>query len=188
MEIQEKVLSFEYILMELLEWYDLRVGYRKQNDISILKALKLLFFVSAARTNKNQHSILLEEVFSSFVAMPYGHVESQVYDEIRMRKGKLNYFHINNQTTEQILGANLNELKSSVDFDLKNEIDLSIIFLKRNFPSLILLPAFELVNLSHAWYSWQQFYKLATKNEQRSHSIPPQVIKTEDKIFSIQTY
>ncbi|HNM25789.1 MAG TPA: hypothetical protein PKL15_10175, partial [Saprospiraceae bacterium] len=89
MPYSNKILAFEFVLNELMDWHKELTGNETKNDFSILKSLKLLFFVSAARTNSSNHSVLLEDVFTNYVAMPYGHVESDVYAYLREARGEL---------------------------------------------------------------------------------------------------
>lgn len=195
MNTSDKILYFEYILKCLLDWNrEARIIQGppispEDNDLSILKSLKLLFFVSAARTTSQEHSTLLEDVFDKFYAMPYGHVESDIYDHIRSTKGKLNYFNIDSKKTVVNPDKNLEELLTNLaNMNAKAEIDDSISYLKRINPALVLMSPFELVDLSHAWYSWQQYYEEAQKLASKSIEIPTQAIKSEDKIFSLGVF
>ena len=47
-----KIAAFEYILYKLNEWYK-ENNPTQENDLSILKAMKLLFFVSGVDTEKH---------------------------------------------------------------------------------------------------------------------------------------
>lgn len=158
-----------------------------QNDFSILKSIKLLFFVSAAKAKRPYHSILIDDTFE-FVAMPYGHVESDIYDYIRQNNGKLNFYTLDNRRAILVDSIGINELNENIDPSLKEEIDLSIQYLKKQNPKLVLLSPFDLVDLSHAWYSWQHFFKDKDPGSRNSYAISPETIKKEDKIFSLQTF
>lgn len=182
-----KVIAFEYVVYQLLKWHSSKALNPKDNDFSILKTLKLLFFVTAARSNVNVHSILLEDTFSNFVAMPYGHVESDVYNSILITSGDLKYYKIDNRrTTEKNphLTANI-EAEIGLSEEIKHEIIASVEYLKQQNPNLVLLSPFELVNLSHTWYSWKTVFTKAKKNAQRSMPIPAEMIKGEYKLYSI---
>ncbi|MEI3799612.1 MULTISPECIES: hypothetical protein [unclassified Chitinophaga] len=184
-----KILYFEYVLKGLLTWYDQIKGRSYDNDLSILKTLKLLFFVSAAKATTNSHSRLLEEVFDGFFAMPYGHVESEIYDYIRQQGGVLTYYIVDNKRTTRIPDAHVETLMGKLDNQaIVNEIDQSIDYLKKVNPSLILMSPFDLVNLSHAWYSWQYYYEEAQKSGTKSIKIPSEAIKTENKLFSLELF
>ncbi len=184
---QKKILAFEYVVYQLLKWYTTRKSNTIDNDFSILKTLKLLFFVTAARSSAKAHSILLEDTFSNFVAMPYGHVESDIYNILVHSREKLKYYNIdnrrttekNNQTTSQI------EIDPDISLEIKTEIMKSVEFLKDKNSNLVIFSPFDLVNLSHNWYSWKITFKNAKINKQRSLPISTEVIKKEYKVYSI---
>src|SRR6218665_1686180 len=96
MQALQKRLYFEYVLHKLLEWHHEKTGREEPNDLGVLKSIKLLFFVSAAKTSIGNDNSLLDLVFDKFSAMPYGHVESEVYSEIVNKTGNLKYFEIDN--------------------------------------------------------------------------------------------
>jgi len=179
MEKDQKARYFEYVLKALLDWYAEKAG-NDTNDFNILKSIKLLFFVSAAGGNKEENQ-LIEQVFDNFVAMPYGHVESDVYDEIKLNQGHLEFFQIDNNRTRT------HQTFHSHDLDplITNQIDRAVNFLFVANPGLVHMSSFDLVNLSHAWYSWQKYYALAVQQGQRSIAIPAEVIIQEDKIYSL---
>lgn len=188
MNQDQKLLHFEYVVKGLLRWYTEITGNQAQNDLSTLKALKLLFFVSAARSRSNAPNPLLDDVFNEYVAMPYGHVESEIYSQLVQRGGQLKYYIIDNRKTVLRPDVNIEELDNEVMGAYKTEIDSSIEFLKKINPGLILLPPFSLVDLSHTWYSWKKYYTLARAEANNSKSIPTEEIKKEDKIFNLQPF
>jgi len=94
---QEQLLAFEYIVMGLVQWWidsNPDKDFEKDNDLSMLKVLKLHFFVCAVDTTKNKEAPLLD--LFSFTAMPYGHVCKEIYDYIR-RKGEFDNFILSNK-------------------------------------------------------------------------------------------
>ena len=56
--------------------------------------------------------------------------------------------------------------------------------LKKKNSKLVELNAFELVDISHKWYSWQFTFDLAQKLNQRSKKIPNELIARDFKIYS----
>lgn len=174
----EKIYYFQYLLDKLLKWYP----DEQNNDLSILKSLKLLFFVSAANNNPDSN-ILIDEVFDKYVAMPLGHVESDIYNTIKSTNGDLEYFYIDNQTT-----IRKSEITVKLNISYTNQIDQSISFLQKKHPDLINYPPSDLVELSHLWYSWRKNYNIALKNSRRSWDIPLKDIKEESKIYSLQIF
>jgi len=182
-----KILYFEYTINKLIEWYVELGNEEESNNFSVLKSLKLLFFVSAATAEPNKKSLLLEDVFSEYYALPYGHVESSVYDAIKGKSGVLNYYKINNNKASKLDEVELSFF-DTIDQEVKIEIDNSIQYLKEKNKMLVKMSPFDLVNLSHAWYSWQKYYQLAKDANSLRSKIPYEIIKAEDKIFSLNTF
>ncbi|KDN56707.1 type II toxin-antitoxin system antitoxin SocA domain-containing protein [Flavobacterium seoulense] len=177
MNKSEKIKAFEYLVFKLIIWNKELNNGNENNDISVLKALKLLFFVSAVGTTKNSEDTLLDNAFNNFVAMPYGHVESDIYFAIK--KNHLQFISIDNSKTS----VNSTFKESDLDFDLKHKIDKSVDTLKEINKNLIKMNAFDLVELSHSWYSWRYFFAKAQKNNTLSEAIPTEIIKAEEKNF-----
>ena len=187
MQPENKLIYFEYIIKGLINWYTELGEEESTNNFSVLKSLKLLFFVSAATSELEKKSILLEEVFDDFYAMPYGHVESSVYKQIRQRNGELNVYVISNSCVKVKQDADFS-IFDNLDEDIKREIDRSLDYLKSQNKLLVKFPPFDLVNLSHAWYSWQKYYKMAQRAGVLSNQIPAEVIKSEDKLFKLNPF
>jgi len=186
-----KILYFEYILHGLLQWYREEAGQNEHNDLSVLKSLKLLFFVAAAKAKSSAPSPLLDDVFDDFVAMPYGHVESEIYDHIREKNGVLTYYIIDSRKTSAKGLASVADVafdKEVLNVGICEQIDESIKYLKYINPHLIMMAPFDLVNLSHAWYSWQRYYDSGLKYGMKSSKIPVEAIKSEDKLFRLQLF
>lgn len=172
---QTKLHAFEYLLAKLIDWHREATG-NDDNDLSILKVLKLTFFVSAVGTTKNSENTLLE-VFNNYVAMPYGHVESDIYNAYG--DNELQNVSIDNNNATVINP----DIVNTYTGEIKILIDKAIEMLKKIDFQFITLTSFELVDLSHTWYSWQYSFKLARSNGNNSHPISPDVIKGEEKIF-----
>ncbi len=174
-----KIKAFEYVLYKLDEWYKEKNTSSTHNDISVLKGLKLLFFVSAVDSKKDSDETLLDVVFNNFVAMPYGHVESDVYSNIKSNSHKS--IVIDNNKTTISNSTKILEL----DNNIKTKIDNSINKLKGINADLINMSAFNLVELSHSWYSWKFYFAKAKRNNTNKESIPNEIIKSEEKFFFI---
>lgn len=179
----DKISYFEYTIIKLLEWYrdnnQNKVNTLHDNDFSLLKTMKLLFFVSA-NTVENNSSITLTKVFNKFSALPYGPVESFIYDQIKKNDGKLNRLTITTKHTEELESPHTNK---DLDEKILLELERSIDSLKKINPNFVNLSAFELVDLSHMWYSWQHNYREATSKGVNSKLIDPNEIIKEDKIY-----
>jgi len=97
-KLEYQVLVFEEIVMQLVQWWRDKnpdKDFEKDNDFSILKVLKLHFFVCAVDTKKDKEAPLLD-IFQ-FYAMPYGHVCKDIYDYIKKNKGEFSKFIISNK-------------------------------------------------------------------------------------------
>ncbi|KQB38775.1 DUF4065 domain-containing protein [Flavobacterium aquidurense] len=173
-----KLRAFEYTLLRLTQWYS-EIYPSEDNDISVLKSLKLLFFVSAVDTTVDSTGTLLDEVFDNFAALPLGHVESDVYSGIK--EGELLNVTIDNRTSKI---TNLEEIEK-LDTRYKKKIDEAVFKLKAINYNLVKLSSFELVELSHKWYSWKKNILIAKSRGVSSQSIRVEEIKSEDKIYQL---
>ncbi|MBD0723641.1 hypothetical protein B6A10_00440 [Flavobacterium sp. L1I52] len=174
-----KIKAFEYLTIRLIEWFNESVDSSIDNDISTLKALKLLFFVSSVGTVKDSMGTLLDSPFNNFVAMPYGHVESDIYSA--MKQGKIKNIKIDNSKTVIVNLGSILELSD----EIKKQIDNAIETLKVANYKLINLSSFELVELSHRWFSWKKNYQIALKNNAFMSAIQVNEIKSEDKFYQL---
>lgn len=174
-----KLQVFEYICHELYRWYEVESVKRfKQgfysNDLNKLKLMKLLFFVCAASCEKEYLGLL--EIFNNFYALPLGHVESDVYDNIGSIKGMV----INRYTLE------LNpDYQVNLTDEHKQLVQSAIAKLKDMNPDIILYSANLLVTLSHLWNSWQINFRNALMKGKNSHPITVEEILVESKIFKV---
>jgi len=168
---------FQYIQYKLLEWYVLSNDCEyNENDFSILKSMKLLFFTVSANCKKDNS--LLDTTFTDFVAMPYGHVEINVYNKL---KNPLIHkdFKIDNEKT---YFSSIKDF-SDISHTIKSEIDHSVDILKKSNYKLINYTAFQLVELSHRFDSWLKTYKTAQEGGRKIEVIEPDLIKNEMKFY-----
>ena len=179
--LHKKKQAFEYFVYQLQKWYMEKYASFENNDFSILKVLKLLFFCSAIEAEKDKDDTLLDLAFDNFYAMPYGHVESDVYNAIR--GGELSFFRIDRDQTI-LTPSNIDDNNfSDLSNDIKTKIDSSFKkLLEKNEKVLEMLPL-DLVLLSHNWYSWRYFYNKAKEKGVYSEKIPNSVIKLENKVL-----
>ncbi len=172
-----KFSAFEYLVSKLCDWYFENNGDNLSNDLSKLKITKLLFFTAAISSNRNEEGLL--SIFNNFVALPYGHVESDVYENM---DDSVCYSITKNGLILKSR-AHINEINLS--FEIKMQIDEAISKLKAVNCKLINYKAFDLVDISHKWSSWKMMYSLARKNGKYSMKIPKEMIMTELKTFVI---
>lgn len=174
-EITLKLQVFEEFLAHLLRWYNeiadktYSIEHRQiKNDLSKLKVLKLHFFA----TSTDEDAL---RIFNSFHALPYGHVESDIYANLE----KLNHFDLTNT-----------ELIPKDDYYLTLDNDNSIgkrmvENLRRENPEIIKYSAFDLVKLSHKWYSWKHNFSIALENSSKSKKINFLTILNENKYYKL---
>lgn len=177
MDRNKKIQAFEFILFILIQLYEKN---KKANDLSILKTMKILFFISSAEVDEKED---LLHLFNSFYALPYGPVEMDIYESIK--KNDLNFFQVGNNTTaKNRTSISIQDFKL-LDKDLKKSIIKSIQFINKENPNLLYLKAFDLVEISHKWFSWNYYFNLAKSKNQMKMRIPIEIIKEEPKIYHL---
>lgn len=179
---REKEQYFQYVIHKLLIWNKELKG-SEDNDFSVLKLMKLLFFVSAASTTKDisPNGDDLLNVFDNFHALPLGPVESDIYNILRTKKGLLDHYKISYKNTEKV--DNINNTFYLTPDNYTNTIDKSIEYLKTQNFSLLRLTPYDLVNLSHLWYSWNEAKNRASKLGLGSAKINESIVRNEYKIY-----
>jgi uncharacterized phage-associated protein len=148
-----------------------RERFLEDNDIDLLKFLKLIFFVSAVR---GDDSSLLDGFFNSFSALPLGPVESNVYSLIK-RDSFITISDNNLKITFED-GTNFDNFECpriKEDFEKLKSIN----------PDLIKYPSRQLVNISHKWDSWKTAYVKAEEKGVKSYPMNAQVIMNDYQYF-----
>lgn len=176
---------FEYVLYQIAVWYkdvfnsQSDTQLNEGNDLTKLKVLKLHFFITAVNAHENR----LIEVFDNFYAMPYGHVESDIYNQI----GTLKRFEISQwglKIKENYIDILSKSFEASPqDDDIKQDVDNSIYKLRSINNDLIKYSATDLVELSHNYFSWNCIYASALEQNKYSERIPSEMIINENKYF-----
>ena len=180
---EEKINYFDYLITSIIkkcyrnstsdsEEVVIRESCSKSN-LSKLKLMKLLFFVTTLNVNE---WFLLENVFNNFYAMPYGPVESDVYDSFNKL---VNYELVGNQLMAKRDARFIYKLERNI----LNIIDASIDELKGINPSIFNMGAFELVELSHKADSWRITFNEAQIIGSLSRKMPIEVIKMSRVYF-----
>lgn len=164
---------FEYFIFKSL--IHLRDNNRP-NDLSILKCIKLLFFFS---TVENEDGISLLDNFDNVYAMPLGHVEQDIYRRMK-ENGFDNFSFTKQQTTLKRQSIHSN----TFDSDIINIVDSGFNKLLQLNPNILFMPAYDLVELSHQWFSWRYYFDQAKSQNKLSIRIPLEVIRNEYKIYS----
>lgn len=153
MDIQSKIAAFEYVLYKLDEWYK-EINGEKENDLGILKVMKLLFFVSGVEPANN-----LFDIFNRFQAWHYGHMEADLYNQYSQMNGDFNYLELS--TVRSIFKEN--DSTREISKKLKSRIDDNIYKLKEKNKDLINYDSNQLISLSRSHHSWDIYYRRLDK-------------------------
>ncbi|MDQ6471154.1 DUF4065 domain-containing protein [Flavobacterium sp. LHD-80] len=181
--MDNKIEIFETIVHKLKDWFMQQnkmnsiEDFNNNNDFSILKLIKLHFFVTAI--NSNEDNTLINRF--DFFAMPYGPVETDIYSQIKI-SCEFSNFSIDN------FKANFTENipSKTISPDLITSIDASIKSIKEIDSSFINADAGSLVELTHKWNSWKTIYEEARNNGIYSKPIPRELIKKDNKILNLE--
>lgn len=182
MDSSQKIAVFDYVVHQITVWYSEATNsdWQNNNDLSKLKITKLLFFITAVTASNEDEGLL--SIFDNFSALPYGPVESDVYNDI----AKSNVYKITNGKLTFKENVKLYTPQELVTDEISKDIDNAITNLKSINSNLIKDSAFNLVDLSHQWQSWQTMFSLAKRNGKLSMPIPKSMIMTEPKIFKMR--
>ncbi len=178
--VDNKILCFEYIVSLLIQWHQDVTRSRDSylDSFSRLKVLKLLFFVSAVDSSTENMGLL--DVFSNFVAMPHGPVESDIYNSILKRETTVFDFP---EREMKIRSLSENSF-DSLSLDLKQRIEHAVNSLKNKNIHLVEYKPFDLVNISHRWSCWCITYEIAHFVGSRSLGMSSDSIRESDKYYS----
>lgn len=174
---------FEYMIDGIISWYkDVDKDVDVYNELNRLKLIKLNFFISAASTEGKKDGLLA--YFDNFSAMPFGHVESGIYDQIKsvipqQRKYTLGKFSIKLEDVSL-------EYYSGIE-TYKSQIDDAILLLRSKNENLVRYKSFDLVELSHEWSSWRLVFNIAKSKGLNSMPIPKEIIINENKFYNLKS-
>lgn len=170
---------FKNVVFQLRDWYIQKAGisaeqFDENNDFSILKLIKLHFFVISI--NSENDDFLLEQ--NEFWAMPYGPVETTIYSQIRNNKN-FNEFILSNDKIK------FSHEKPFIDARIETLINNSISILLDLEPRLLYTDAGTLVDLTHKWHCWRKNYSLARAKNTYSSIIPKEDIINDIKVVNL---
>lgn len=181
-------MAFRYVMFKLIEWYKIESrlssdsDFNRNNDLSILKVMKLLYFTTAVNAKNNS----LLEIFDKYVAMPYGHVESDIYDLLKFQTNLDGIIINKDSQVQDTFEPSINLIREN-NSRVAGEIDAAIELLKNyNTSRFILFKPFEYVDMSHALNSWKVFYNKAQVNGSYSLRIDPSYIYNDGQYFILQ--
>lgn len=177
---ETKILCFEYIVSLLIEWHQKQTNNKRLylRSFSKLKVLKLLFFVSAVDASVDSNGLL--DIFDNFYAMQHGPVESDIYDAIT--SNETNKYQFSDRSIKDI---NIQFDFSNLSTSIKNRVEESLKSLIKKNKNIILLSAFDLVDLSHKWNCWKISIETAHILNVGSIKMDPEIIKKDRKFFSL---
>lgn len=170
---------FKNIVFQLRDQYIEKAGinidkFQELNDFSVLKLIKLHFFVISI--NSENDSYLLKQ--NEFWAMPYGPVETNIYSQIKLNKN-FTEFTLSNDKIKFKLE------KPDIDLEIEKKISQSINILFDLEPRLLFSDAGTLVDLTHKWNCWRKNYLLARAKNTYSSIIPKEDIINDIKIVNL---
>lgn len=95
--------AFEHFLDSLIVWWKQSNPNKpfEENDLGKLKIMMLLFFTVANSCNPNEDGLL--KVFNNFIAIPYGHIEKDIFDLIGYKKGRIGKYLITQRKIQIVL-------------------------------------------------------------------------------------
>ena len=169
---------FSYMLTQLVDWYKEVKKVEEEealNHFSKLSVLKLLFFIAAVPNGTEEKDLL--DIFDNFSALPYGPVESDIYNAIR--DNKIPGYTIGGKYITHNDLATKNHLCPQI----RKRIDSSIKHVKDKKPKLITMAAFDLVDETHKWASWKNPYNFAQMIGQDSMPMELESIRKEASLY-----
>jgi len=169
-----KIQYFEYFIEKLYVF----LGNNQANDLNIVKTQKLLYFLINSVKDSSDNYPLLNK-FDKFFALPYGHVESEIYKAIKGEEGfKLLYFNITRFGTKRKDAKQINLSDKYTDLIEEG-------FVKLIDYNLITRNASYLVDLSHCHDSWIKNYREALRLNKNIMLISKDDLTNEQKYFSL---
>ena len=166
--MEEKKAYFEYLIDSLIQRNNCSF-----DGFTTLKLIKLLFLVVGVSSTEQERG--LTTIFDKFVAMPYGPVESDIYNFIQ--NNALTKYSI---TSSQCKIKNVNT-NTNLHDNQRQAIDNAIDLLLEKNPRILQCQPFELVDITHKWSCWRICYDWAL--EKKSIGIPSRMIQNSVKYY-----
>ncbi|WP_276912014.1 type II toxin-antitoxin system antitoxin SocA domain-containing protein [Hallella colorans] len=168
--MEEKKAYFEYLIDSLIQRNNCSFA-----GFTTLKLIKLLFLVVGVSSTEQERG--LTTIFDKFVAMPYGPVESDIYNFIQ--NNALTKYSI---TSSQCKIKNVNT-NTNLHDNQRQAIDNAIDLLLEKNPRILQCQPFELVDITHKWSCWRICYNWALENRKKSIGIPSRMIQNSVKYY-----
>jgi uncharacterized phage-associated protein len=171
-----KQMAFEFFCHQIYAWYTSNRETEK-NDLSVLKVMKLLFFISAFKREDNSD---LLDIFNNFQAMTYGPVELDIYNDLPQINSKSSI-----SINREFLTLKDGDIQDSDGTEL-DSVNKSIYEFRTRFPEFVTLEAFKLVDISHRWSCWARSYDTATLEGRGLWPIDVQSIREDKQYFGME--
>ena len=153
-----KLQYFEYLVNKFISWYrDTNNKEPSPTMFTRLKLQKLLFLVSAVNATPTNKDLL--NVFDNFHALPYGPVESDIYNAMLENRFKSISFPEKHMVIKEQRPSY--DTQNILDSSIQKMIDDAIEQLQVHNKQLINYPASQLVDITHKWKSWQNAIDIA---------------------------
>lgn len=172
----EKSSAFSYFVNCIIEWYKEKKEV-DDNDLSKLKLNKLLFFVCA---NSFNDSDSLFGIFDNFYAAPYGPIEIDIYDCID--NSNIPSLSIDTRKTTVLGDCPI------ITNNVKCKIDDAISRLKAINYEIVFMRAFDLVEISHRWISWQIAFEEAKNKNILKEKMDVNLIRKDRNLFHLRPF
>ncbi|MHC5310955.1 hypothetical protein ACYSNM_12995 [Myroides sp. LJL116] len=166
-----KLILTRYILKLLFDWY-VEENNTQDNDLTVLKTLKLFFLLGTIDTEEENN--LISFGFDQYSALPLGPVEMEVYNDFQENLRDV-------VTREGLIIQNLEY--HEIDFTDKELIESLVSKLKLQNKRLISASASYLVNLTHKYSSWIISINKARSEGVNSAPMDIKYIRTEEKFY-----
>lgn len=154
----DKNLIFEYLVFRLNEWkLKLENENVKVPAFTKLRLQKILFLVCSWQVANTNMKLL--SVFDNFYALPYGPVEMDIYEAMKNHQDFQHIVFNGNECVYRKLDAYMFTSISSV---YRKWIDEAVDDFIKNDREYLIMPVFDLVNITHKWSAWKIMMDIAT--------------------------
>lgn len=174
-KIERKKKCFEYIVTQLKVWHKEVEGTDNMESFTRLKLHKLLFLISSITALPEDKKVL--QIFDNFYAMPYGPVESDIYNEMVNDSFAILSFAERSVCITRTFDEN------NFDANDKGLIDEAIAELKKANNNLVRCQASTLVDITHKWSSWKYARDIAGILGKNSEKMDIENICKDRKIY-----
>lgn len=151
----DKLQYFEYVVSKFIAWQKGDNNTSNFSSFTRLKLQKLLFLTAAVNATPESKDLLV--VFNNFHALPYGPVESDIYNAMTENR----FTNISFQERHMVIHQQNQNQFGHLDSSILGMIDKATSELRIKNEQLINFPASQLVNITHKWKSWQNAMDIA---------------------------